>query len=135
MLLDDIADVLSSGGAGTVGTTIFKGIIPDRPDACVAVYETGGLAPAHAMSGSAGNAVAERPRVQVVSRAAQQDYEAARAKASCCYRILDGLPGRTVNGVRYLSSFAVQSPFLLGRDESGRVLLACNFDVVKELTP
>ena len=134
MLIDDIADVLSSGGAGTVGTTIFKGLMPDRPDACVAVYETGGLAPVHAMNPLVGQAVAERPRVQVVARAAQQDYETARSKASCCFKLLDGLPGRTVNATRYLGAFAVQSPFLLGRDESGRVLLGCNFDVVQELT-
>ena len=134
MLIDDVADVVSSGGAGTVGTTIFKGILPDLPDACVAVMESGGFPPVHTMNANPGTAVVERPRVQIVCRAARDDYEAARTKAHDVMKLLDGLGERSVNGTTYKWIAAVQSPFLMGRDENGRVLISTNYDVVKALT-
>lgn len=134
MLLDDVADYLSSGGIGTVGTDIFKGYMPDTPDGAVAVYETGGLGTVHAMNPSAGQAVLEQPRVQVVCRAAAGDYETARAKAHDVFLLMDGLPAREINATQYHWGQAVQSPFPMGRDESNRVLIACNFDVKKALS-
>lgn len=134
MLLDDMADLISSGGAGTVGTTIFKGLLPDLPDACLAVYESGGFPPVHTMNAGPGTAVVERPRVQVVCRAARDDYQTARTKAHDVMKLLDGLGERAINGTTYKWMIAAQSPFLMGRDENGRVLIAQNFDVVKALT-
>ena len=134
MILDDAADLLSSGGIGTVGTNLFKGIMPDIPDACVAVFETGGLPPVHAMASAVGQAVVERPRIQVLCRAAQYDYATARTKAHDVYKLLDGLPARDINGTAYKWIAAVQSPFFIGPDANGRVLISCNFDVVKALT-
>lgn len=134
MLLDDIADYLSSGGIGTVGTSIFKGVAPDTPDACTVVYETGGMGTVHAMGNSAGQAVLEQPRVQVVCRASAEDYEAARLKAHSVFKLMDGLPERLINGTKYHWGQSVHSPHLLGRDESGRVLITCSFDIKKALT-
>lgn len=131
MLLDDLADYLSSGG---IASPIYKGVMPEGTDAAVAIYETGGTAPVHAMNPAAGMAVVERPSVQVVCRAAADDYEAARTKAHAIFKLLDGLPTRSINGVEYKWGSARQSPFLFGRDEAGRVLIACNYDIVKELS-
>ena len=137
MLLDDVADLLSTGGIGSVGSTasygIYKAAMPDAPEKAVAVYETGGGPSLHAMSGSAGSAVATRPRVQVVVRSAS--YSTGRQKAQDAFRLLDGLRDRTVNGVRYMGGAAVQSePFPIGRDENARHLIACNYEFVKAMS-
>ncbi len=138
MILDDIADYLSSGGLGVVGTTIFKGFMPGPPvvDAVLVIYETGGQEPQRAMSAFAGETVVvERPRIQVVCRDTANDYEAASVVAARAYAMLDGMPTREINGVSYKWGAAVQPPFPMGRDKAGRVLVACNYDIVKEMEP
>ncbi len=135
MILDDLADYLSSGGLGTEGTDLFAGYMPETPDACLVLYETGGQAPVHAMNPLAGQAVVEMPRVQVVCRSTAYDYATARTKAHSAFKLLDGLPARTSNGTDYLWGTALQSPFTLGRDDAGRVSIACNYEVVKRLSP
>lgn len=132
MLLDEVGDYLSTGGVGTVGGDLFLGYMPEAPDAVVALYETGGMGPYRAMRSDPGQPVAVRPRLQVVARAAEHDYAAARAKVQRAYELLEGMGDRVLNGVRYLWVGAVQEPFLMGRDTQGRVLIACNFDVTKE---
>jgi hypothetical protein len=134
MILDDITDYLSSGGVGTVGTNLFKGFLPESPDAATVVYETGGSAPVHAMNPLAGQAVVELPSVQVVCRDVAYEYATARATAHSVFKLLSGLPTRSINGTAYKWGAARQSPFLMGRDEAGRVLIACNYDIVKEVS-
>ena len=129
-LLDDVADVLSSGGVGTVGTSLFKGMLPSTPDSAVALYETGGPAPVHGMARGPGSALVERPHVQLLSRAARAD--GAKKTAQDASRLLDAL-NRSVNGVRYLTVYAIQSPFFLETDEAGRAVYAVNFEVLKAL--
>ena len=48
MLLDDVADLISTGGYGTLGTNLFKGMLPSDPDEAVAVIHYGGLEPVRA---------------------------------------------------------------------------------------
>lgn len=134
MLLPDIGDYLSSGGVGTLGTDLFLGQLPPMPDAAVCVYETGGVAPIYSMGNVAGRAVVERPRVQVVVRGAQYEYESARAIAQKAWLLIDKLPTRTVNATRYLWGSCVQSPFLMQVDEQGRPWVAFNADVMKEMS-
>lgn len=145
MLLDDLADYLSSGSTGTLGVVgehIFKGLAPaGAQDAVTVIYETGGQAPVRAMSpgptsasGFAGVAVVERPRVQVVCRGSEYGYSEARSRAATVFEKLDAMPARSINGVAYKWAAALQSPFLMGRDENRRPMIACNFDVVKELS-
>lgn len=127
-ILDDIGDVLSSGGVGTVGVSIFKGTMPSTPDAVIALYETGGPAPVHAMAKGPGTALVERPHVQVLSRDLRAD--SARKTLQDANRLLDAL-GRTINGVRYLSVFAIQPLFFLERDETNRMTYACNYEILR----
>ena len=136
MLSDDIGDYLSSGGIGTVGSTaswgIYLGKQPDFPDKCVTVYEYGGAFSLHAMSSGPGRAVAERPRVQVVVRS--NSYSTGRTKANEVFRLLDGLRERTINGVTYKWAAAIQSPFLMRRDENDRALIAANYEIWKAIS-
>lgn len=134
MLLEELGDYLSTNGVGVQGTSLFLGYMPEEQGSVVqvALYETGGMGAAHGMAPSPGLAKAERPRVQVVVRSTS--YSAARLKADAVWKLLDGLGDVTLNGTRYLGVYAVQSPFLMGRDTQGRPLVACNFDVTKSLS-
>ncbi len=134
MILDDIADYLSSGGIGSVGTDIFKGYLPDTPDVVTVVFETEGLGAYHTMNADPGRAVAERPAVRVVCRSEMGGYESARTMARSVFRLLEGLPTRDINGVDYKWGAARRSPYLFGRDKGGRAMLACEFDIVRELS-
>jgi len=136
VLLDDIVDYLSSAASATFPAgTIRAGLLQPDPDVQTAIYETGGQSPVHAMNPLPGKAVIERPRIQVVCRAGTFDYAIARSTAHVAFKLLDGLPDRLINGTRYKWGSAVQSPFLMGRDDAGRVLISCNYDIIKELTP
>lgn len=130
MLLADLCDYLTSQAGFVQGTDLFYGVMPPDPDTAVALYETGGLSPVRGMGNTAGDHAVERPRVEAVSRA--ESYSVARANAQRVFLKLDGMPAVTLNGVRYKFAQAVQSPFLMGRDAQERVLVACNYDVIKE---
>ena len=129
-LLDDLADVLSSAGVATIGTTLFKGTLPSTPDEAIAIYQTGGAPPVHTMSCGPGTARVERPHVQAIARSGRAD--AAYKLAQDAYTALDALGDRTVNGVRYLSVFALQAPFYLREDQTGRKEFSVNFEVTRE---
>ncbi len=132
MLLDDVGDYLSTGGLGlTSGTNLFLGMLPDKPEQACGIYETGGFFPIHAMAASAGNAVVERPRIQIVTRSAT--YQGARQLMHNIYKRLDGLRDVTINSTRYLYMQAVSSPAQMGLDGSGRPRIVLNVDIVKKL--
>ena len=122
MLLADLGDLLASGTTGVVGTDIFLGMLPDTPAACWAVFETGGAGPEYTMQGES---PIETPSVQLLARAAT--YATARLKANQAFRVLSGLRTRTINSVMYHWAEALQSPFLLERDDHDRPVVVCNY--------
>jgi hypothetical protein len=129
LVLDDIGDLVSTGG---VSTTQYLGFLPERPDEALGFFESGGLGPVHAMAGGPGLAVEEAAGIQVIRRSAS--YRRARVEMAVIFRLLDGFGDRVLDGTRYSWIEAVQSPFSLGQDESGRSMVACNFLVWKALT-
>lgn len=136
MLLDELKQYLITTVPLTSGE-VFTGILPDTPDACVAVLEYGGVAPEY-IHDSASPAI-EFPRVQVLTRGAQYDYETARTKAEAVYGALSRVSNQTLSGTFYLSIRPLQTPFVLdasmqgggGRDENGRVTVAFNVEVMR----
>ena len=56
----------------TLGTNLFLSKMPESPDYCVAIFEYEGLPPIETF-GSAGFVI-ERPSLQVMVRAAREDY-------------------------------------------------------------
>lgn len=135
-VLDDLADLVSSGG---ITTTAYKSFLPVSGDEVLGIVETGGFPPLRAMPGSAGRGgvgagliVVERPTVQITRRSTSP--QRARAEMSFIYRFLDGVGDRSINGTRYNLITAMQPPFPLPDDESGRKLMVCNFLVEKALT-
>jgi hypothetical protein len=129
MLLDDIADLLTTGA---ISTTIYKGYMPEQPDDAFSVVETGGLGAVHAMSTGPGNALLEVPGFQLVRRSSS--YQTARSGMQDAFDLLDGLSERTINSTRYSYVVAQQSPFSLGRDESQRSRIVLNFLAYKTLS-
>ena len=127
MLVNDIADILSTGGLGTVGTNIWIGAQFGSADPSFAVIPTGGMASVHTMQSGPGMAAIEQPRVQIVVRSANE--QTAMRKAQQAFKLLDGFRERTVNGVRYMWMEAVQPPFALERDENNRYHMTFNVDI------
>lgn len=126
MLLDDIAAFLAANNIGVVGSNIFKGQMPDKPDDCVALYEYGG-----SPRGLVWNGVQlEYPGLQVMVRS--KNYSVARQKIEQITNILHGLSGM-LGTTRYLLIRAKHSPESLGRDAAGRVELVVNYEVNKEV--
>lgn len=134
MLLDEVGTYLQTEGIGTLGTDLFKGLLPDIPDACVALIETGGQASEHVLSSAVGAPAWEAPSFQVTCRAGRRDYSAARIKANDVFKLLDGLANITLSSVRYLSISAIQAPFAMPRDEQERPLLIFNCAVKKDVS-
>lgn len=135
--LDEIAAQLAGLSVGTIGTTLFIGMMPETPDVCAAVYETGGQAPTFNF-GTTGLDL-ESPALQVICRGAKDDYTTPRATAKLAYEGLAKVEAETITTTGGTSAFyhwihPQQSPFLMQRDSNGRVYITCNFLCEKELS-
>jgi hypothetical protein len=126
MMLTELADYLADHGVGTPGTDLFETSMPPEPDDVVALYEY----PGEPVRRTKGGPLYERPRVQVVCRSAS--YEAAKRLSERIVTLLEALDGRTLSGVWYERVRALQSPFPLDEDDSGRIRIATNYSVEKE---
>jgi hypothetical protein len=134
VLLDDLADYLTSQGGSGVGAVYAGTFPPTAADAALAIYEYPGQPSVHHMAALPGQAVVERPCVQVVARGSAEGYQAARTRLHNAFVLLDGLRDRTINGTRYLWVASKGTPFPLGPDETKRLRIAANFDVMKNLS-
>lgn len=128
-LLDEIGTYLQTGGIGTLGTNLFLSMLPDSPDVCVVVHEYGG-SDGEYVFGATGAQV-ERPRFQVMARAAADDYASARTKIQSVYTLLDAVVETSLSGKRYHRIRALAPPFFVERDDQRRPLLVCNFEAEK----
>ena len=108
-LTAEVVDYLATELSLTAGTTIFETILPDTPDACVAVEETGGSAPERQFGST--------PRAQ-----AKTAWE----------KLLEITPQSPLGSTKYQFVSPMQSPFELGRDSKDRVVIAFNCNVQKD---
>ena len=134
MMLDDVATYLAAQSTRlTVGVNLTKHKMPDSPDTCTTLYETGGFSPLHYFTTSTGTTRGyEQPGLMIHSRST--DYQVARTVIEEVFTVLDGhhdagLP--TSTGTLYVSVDAAQSPFDLGPDSNDREKLSVNFNVIK----
>lgn len=123
--MEDIGTRLQTAGIGTLGTNLFLQMLPNTPDACVAVIEYQGLQPQDVLGGQT-LPKWERPRLQVISRGVKDDFAAARSKAEDAYRSLYTVVNLTVNGTYYLRVTVQQTPFLMEVDSLKRPLFVFN---------
>lgn len=128
-LVKDIGDFLQEKQIGTVGTDIFCGTLPDKPDDAIALFQYAGRVP-DTLSGI------DRPGLQVRVRAG--GYEQAICKIEQVENELrqvgdeynDKLNGGVIiNGSFYLRISPTQSAFSLGEDTKGRYEFVQNFNV------
>lgn len=126
-ILDGVGAVLQSASIGTLGTTIFLSRQPDTPDACITVLESGAGVNLYT-HGITGNALTQT-NVQIMVRAAREDYQAARSKVSDCITALEAIAEVVASGVRLLRIESLGRPIPMGYDGSDRPEIAMNFTV------
>lgn len=128
--IKDMLDSTSSGaGVGTFATDLFCYREPPSPDACVTVYDTGGMPP----DPQAGLQL-EYPTVQVRVRGAPGDTLGAASKMAEVHAALHGDTQQMWNGARYLWIFAEGSPLFLGFDDNDRPRYTQNFRIARTPT-
>lgn len=121
---DDVRNYLIAQG---VTDTVKIGALPLTPDVVVAVIASGGSPPRVAM----GPTVLQRElSVQVLSRAAQDGYQACETLALQVHTILLTVGPVTLNGTVYRLIEAVDEPAYLGTDENERPMFSANYDLV-----
>ena len=129
-VLDDLGVRIATAISGTVGSNIFKSTMPPSPDAAVALYETGGLAPENRF-GTKGIEW-ERPAVQIIVRGAPNDYATARATIQTIYESIAEIETEELSGTKYFLSDPQQNPFALNVDEQQRPSVAFNVILTKD---
>lgn len=130
MILDEIAAYIATNGHGTVGTTIFKGRMPEAPADAIALHEYGGGSPD--FTHDSDTPIMESPRVQVMVR--HSSYSTGRTLIEAIYRDLCRVHNQSLSGTYYYRLIPQQSPFYLRRDENERVEFTVNFQANKQVS-
>lgn len=120
VVIDDVATYLATNGVGTVGTDLFKGYLPESPNACVSVLDTGGSQPDPDIP-------TKEPTFQIMIRST--NYSTGRSKLDTIRSLLhqeDNI--ELVSGQTYFYFIlAISEGGHLGRDDNGRDLFSINF--------
>lgn len=136
-LIDDIAEYLEDNAIGTIGTNLFKSVVPSSPHACVGIVKTGG-------SGSSQAEKTRRASFQVVVRsgktgatgASEADLSAAYDLAESIRNLLHADDGTLAvqfvmdGNTTVLTTEAIQEPSNLGKDDNGRFRIVANYDML-----
>ena len=126
-LLLAVVDQVASVGGLVKGSTLFAGRLPEQPDAAVLVYEYEGQ-PAKYTMGNAGN-VLDRPRIQVMVRAARDGYATGHALAETLHRGLD-VAEVTWGGYRIHRCQPVSTLSSIGVDDADRPMFTVRFEIM-----
>lgn len=122
---EDIKDKLVSSQAGlglTFGTDLFISEMPDEPDICYCLYDTGGVDPQ-------ANYEYDMVHLQVRARGGKGGYRAAWLAIKDIRDELHGTYGETWNGTRYIGIWCMGDILFAGYDKNGRPLLTVNFRI------
>jgi hypothetical protein len=136
----DLLLLLTQGGYGTFGTTLFRGpraVIPDAlpvgARAFITLIRTGGLGDEGTHNLSRTTIAYERPSVQVTSRA--EHPQDAEDVAFELYEATFNFYDQFINGTWWRKCAPKQEPFELPPDEKGRARYVFNLEIVKRLSP
>ena len=127
-ILDAIGSALQSAGVGTLGTSIFLSRMPASPDVATTVYETGAGYAMYTQGTTVGPALTVA-NIQIVTRAAREDYQTARTTISTATTALETIVDSTISTIRVLRVEQVGSPSPLGLDDNDRPRVAMTFTV------
>lgn len=122
-LIDDVADYLQAQSLGTVGTSIFESTLPDDPDNCLAVIDTGGPA-------QDTNLTWVRRTFQVIVR--NTSYATGHATLNSIRSLLHKKMNASLvsGGTYYYSIMAMSAGGHIGRDDSNREEFSINFEAL-----
>jgi hypothetical protein len=129
-MLEALADRLGSASVAFAGTDLFLGLMPDKPDLCVAIYEYAGAQPLEVMVDNA--ATLERPSIQVMTRAGRNDYPSAKALMEAVRDTLTAITNETISGDRFLRVNQISSINALGVDDNDRPRFTLSLQAVLE---
>ena len=120
IFIEQIAEYLQDQGIGTIATNLFIGNMPDSPDACVAVINSGGVEPSIDIPD-------KRPTFQVLIR--NTDYEAGEVKLAAVRTALHQfMNDYLVAGQTYVYYiYLVSEGGHIGKDVNGRDEWSVNF--------
>lgn len=121
--IQDILDSISSLGL-ELGTDLFIGRVPPKPNDCVTVLDVMGYPPQLTLQQGEDY---EYPAFQV--RVRNTDYLNGYTLANNIKTELHGRAGETWNGTFYSLIKCVGGPALLSWDEANRATFLINFDV------
>lgn len=127
-ILDVIGSALQTAGVGTLGSSIFLSRMPASPDAAITVYETGAGYPVYVQGSTVGAALVVA-NIQIVARAAREDYQAARTRISAATAALEALNDSSISGIRILRAEQIGTPSPLGLDDNDRPRVSMTYTV------
>jgi hypothetical protein len=120
----------------TLGTNLFLGDMPNDPDVCAAVFETGGFSPSMTFTGS-GVPQLVHPGVMVWVR--HTSFETGRELVEKVWQKLsqivnESLANEDAGTTLYQRVTPTGSAAMMRRDELRRVVFTANFETVKVLS-
>jgi hypothetical protein len=130
MVVEELGAFLVAQGLAVLNADLWLHVMPDEPDDAAVIIEYAGDEPDYVQNDR--KVELEYPRVQVAVRG--ELPEVTRLRAEQIYQSLMMIDNELLSGTRYLSCLPVDTPAMLGRDESGRFMSTINFRVEKELT-
>jgi hypothetical protein len=122
-ILEAVGNYLVAQGYGTLGTDIFLGKMPNKPDVCIGVYENEGGMPEFTM----GATLLDNPAIQIIVRAGVEDYPTARDKVQAIRLSLAQVANTTLSGVTVLRIAPTGSVLPMGDDTNDRPHVSANF--------
>jgi hypothetical protein len=129
----EVVNHLISNGVGTaLGTDWFIQLLPDRPNVCQGIFPNGGPPPVRDIGSSTWSR--EFPTVQLRFRGAPGDTEEPRVRAQAAYEAVALIMATTLDGTFYYVGQALQSPFMLEKDDADRAVWVFNAGFEKELS-
>jgi len=112
-------------GLTAIGTDVFISKMPPSPDACVTLYDTGGI------EGDGYPEAATHPMVTVHVRGDVAGYQAAYALALAIRTYLYGLGEVTTGDYRYFRIWPSNEPLLVGYDRQDRPMLTLTLRTIR----
>lgn len=138
---DDLVAHIDSNSTFAAGTDLFLNTIRDTTSnrRAVFVIEVQGDGPVEKMGGAL--PAMTRPSADLLVRSTkaiggdgQASSTGTRSVAQDMWELLNGIANTSVNGKTYQRITAAHDPYLLGRDEAGRVMFGFRVDALRAAT-
>ena len=130
MVCEELAAYLEAAGLATRNVDLWLHVAPDEPAELALIIEYAGDEPDWVHDKR--QVDTEHTRVQVSVRSERP--EVARLRVERLYQSLMMIKNEMLSGTRYIWCMPVDTPAMIGRNESGLFIATVNFRVQKELT-